>query len=382
MEPVRTIAAVAGDPGGAAALAPVLRALAGRPGYALKPLAYRQALEAWPAHGIAAAPLAEDLGPADALAHLAGVDLLLTATSFNNGAEVEKRLLHAARLAGVPSVAVLDFWGRYRARFADEHGRLAYLPDRIAVPDARAREEMVEAGFAPERLVATGQPAFDELAPLRAGWTPERRDAVRARLGVGAAERMVLFLSQPIRAVFGDRAAPLSPGYTEDEVLASLAAALERGARARGERVALVVRPHPRERRDDIVLPRTGDAVRVRVSDEGDGREAALAADLVAGMTTVLLVEACLLGCVVLSLQPGLRGRDPLPTNRDGRSLTVHRADGTDAAVRDALWDPAVQAELRARNVCEPPGGAAERVIELVQTLLRAEQAGLVRGGV
>jgi hypothetical protein len=336
--------------------------------------AYRQALDAWSAAGLRPAPLDEGMDGAGAARVLAGADLLLCATS-HNGADLEKRLTAAARAAGIPSLAVLDFWSHYALRFSRGDGDLAFAPDVVAVPDEAARAGMLAAGFAPEGLVVTGQPAFDALAEVRAGFGAERRAAVRAALGVGEGERMVLFLSQPMRAVFGaDAGNPLFPGYTEDAVLARLAAALEGAARRRGERVALVVRPHPREDAAAIALPPSG-AVRAIVSAQGEGREAALAADLVAGMQTVLLVEACLLGCVVLSLQPGLRVPDPLPTNADGRSIAVHRAEDVDAAVEGALWDEALRTEVRRRLAVTAPGGATERVVALLHALLATGEA-------
>ncbi|HYR11424.1 MAG TPA: hypothetical protein VEQ60_26820 [Longimicrobium sp.] len=350
---------------------PVLLALRNSGRYDLRVAAYRHALAAWSAAGLDPEPLDEGMDDAGAARLLAGADLLLCATS-HNGVDLEKRLIAAARGVGIPSLAVLDFWSSYALRFADADGRRAFVPDRVAVPDETARTGMLEAGFDPARLVVTGQPAFDALAAVRAGFTPERREEVRAALGVRPGERMVLFLSQPLRAVFGaEEGSPHFPGYTEDGVLARLAAALEAAARRRGERVALVVRPHPREDPASFVLPPPG-AVRTLVSAEGDGREAALAAELVAGMHTVLLVEASLLGCVVLSLQPGLRGADPLPTNRDGRSLAVYDADAIPAAVERALWDEAARAEVRARGAGAgaAAGGAAARVIEVLDSLL------------
>ena len=369
------VAAVAGDPGGAAALAPVLLAMRAAGRHDLRPLAYRHALAAWSAAGLAPEPLDEGMDGDEAARRLAGADLLLCATS-HNGVDLEKRLTAAARAAEIPSLAVLDFWSHYGLRFADGEGHPVFLPDRVAVPDEIARAGMLESGVEPGRVVVTGQPAFDALAALRAGFGPERRREVRAALGVRAGERMVLFLSQPMRAVFGDDAGnPLFPGYTEDGVLALLAAGLEGAARRRGERVVLVVRPHPREDPAAIVVPPAG-AVRTVVRAGGDGREAALAADLVAGMQTVLLVEACLLGCVVLSLQPGLRGPDPLPTNGDGRSLAVYAAAEVPAAAERALWDEAARAEVRARGAGSVPGGAAERVLALVDSLLGTGRAG------
>jgi hypothetical protein len=53
----------------------------------------------------------------------------------------------------------------------------------------------------------------------------------------------------------------------------------------------------------------------------------------------VLLYEAARLGCPVVSVQPGLRGNDALPSNRAGLSLAVYDADKLDNALAKALFD-------------------------------------------
>lgn len=62
-----------------------------------------------------------------------------------------------------------------------------------------------------------------------------------------------------------------------------------------------------------------------------------MAADLVVGMNTELLVEACYLGCITLSLQPGLRHPDRLPTNRLGFSRAVYQEDEIKPALLELL---------------------------------------------
>jgi hypothetical protein len=58
---------------------------------------------------------------------------------------------------------------------------------------------------------------------------------------------------------------------------------------------------------------------------EGNRLDDVLSSDLVIGMTTVLLVEACYLHCIVLSLQPELKQKDSLPTNAIGVSQGVYK---------------------------------------------------------
>jgi hypothetical protein len=370
--PARRIVAIAGDPGGAAAVAPVLELLR-QEGCPLHALAYRQAVASWRGRGLDVdeLPHSTDLAQAEQRLRDLGANILLSATS-DNGVNLEKPFFAAARRLGVPSLAVLDHWMNYRLRFANDKGELVYLPDRIAVMDELAREEMLAEGLDAGRLVVTGQPAFDELASFRQSATVQQRQAIRQLLGVAADERMVLFASEPISTMCGtEPSQPLYPGYTEQTVLGDVAEALGRIAERRTEKIVLVVRPHPLDNPEKLCV--CADApLRVVVDGRGKGREVVLAADLVTGMTTVLLVEASLLGCVVLSVQPGLRSADALPTNRWGVSRGIYREEDIEPALEALLFDETARAEVvdrTARIRVEP--GAARRIVRLLDSLIQ-----------
>jgi hypothetical protein len=364
------IVAIAGDPGGAAALAPVLELLRQerRP---LRALAYRQAVAYWRSRDLELdeLPAATDLEKAKQRLRDLHAGLLLSATS-DNGINLEKPFFAAARQLGIPSLAVLDHWMNYRLRFANSQGELLYVPDRIAIMDEQARREMIAEGFDAERLIVTGQPAFDELASFRQSATPQQRQAVRQMLGVTQDEHMVLFASEPISTMCGtEPSQPLYPGYTEQTVLRMLVTALERIARQCPEKIVLIVRPHPLDRPESLHCVAEG-PLRLVVDSRGKGRDVVLAADLVVGMTSMLLVEACLLGGVVLSLQPGLRQADALPTNRWGVSRGIYHAKDIEAALVSLLFDENVRAEAVARTATvrvEP--GAAKRIVRLLDSL-------------
>jgi hypothetical protein len=365
-----TIVAIAGDPGGAAALAPVLESLQ-QDGRGVRALAYRQAVSRWRGRGLAVVELAESTDQETALQYLRDrrAGILLSATSVN-GVDLERIFIMAARCLSIPSVAVLDHWANYRLRFTDKSGELSCCPDRIAVMDERARDEMIAEGFAFERLVITGQPAFDELASFQRDLVLRKHWETRQALGVGENERMVLFASEPISTIFGTEPSQrLYPGYTERTVLTTLVQALDRIAGRRPERIVLVVRPHPLDNPDDLTLPYSG-RLRLIWDGRGSGRDAVLAADLVAGMTTILLVEACMLGCIVISLQPGLRHPDVLPTNSRGVSTAVYREADIEKAVEELLFDEMARkaAIQRTKSICPRPG-AAQRVVKLLDSL-------------
>jgi hypothetical protein len=211
---VSRILVVCEDAGGARALVPVLHILARR----------GEALEAW-AVGAARTIFAAEAPPLDAAGEeaVAGADLVLTSSTCW-GERVEARAVCAARRAGRPSLTVLDFWARYRERLswpgADDLGA---LPDRLAVIDPTMEADARAAGVPGDVIVVTGSPAFDS-------WTSHPLPPPPA------GPRRVLFVSQPIEALWGT-----TLGYTETGVLrATVELARERDA-------TVAVRAHPRE---------------------------------------------------------------------------------------------------------------------------------------
>jgi hypothetical protein len=337
------IIAVAGDAGGASALVPVLLRLAERRDVELTPWAYGHAASVWQSRGIAFASLPANGSLGEAARQLGAADLLLTATSANE-LDYERHLTAEARRRGVPSLAVLDYWSNYARRFggADE------WPDRVAVMDERARDGLAAAGLDAERLVVTGQPALDEVCAWRSGSRERVRDRLRDEAGVGPRERLVLYASSPVGVALTPGEPAADVGYDTFTVLTLLIESLDLLSRQESSPITLVVRPHPREEARSF-RGLAGDAVRVTVNGEGHGRDWILASDLVTGMTSMLLVEACHLGRLTVSLQPGTRVPDPVPTNVSGASLPVYTAAEALPTLRRVLFDSPERADLERR---------------------------------
>lgn len=362
------VVALSGDPGGANALAPLIECLRQSGRVQIEARAYRQACDVWNKRGLEFTELNEQAE----LALPVSTQLLLTSTSLN-GVNLEKRYTAVARAQGIPSLAVLDFWSNYRPRFGSDD-EVDSLPDRIAIMDEQARDEMIAEGFEPERLVVTGQPAFDELLSWGAGFTADRRREVRARMGMAGDELLVVFASQPFSALCrpGAEVFP-SPGYDERIVASLLVQALEKIAEESSRRIVLAIRPHPREDADNLRHLRS-DRIRIHVGNEGDSREAIVAADLVTGMNSALLVEACYLGCLVVSLQPDLKLADALPTNRRGFSRAAFSNEEVLPTLREMLLDEnARRAAASKLTQFRPSGTATQRVAELVCSLLQRD---------
>ncbi len=370
---VPEVITVCGDAGGAKAVAPVIERLRADGRVDVRALAYVQACQMWAERNLEFEELRLPM-PSSNVAQILSTReaaLLLTGTSVNPFG-LEKQFIGEARRIGLASLTVLDFWSNYALRFSDDTGRLAFVPDLIAVMDDRALNEMVTEGFSPSRLVITGQPAFDELASYRSRMSPARRSTVRHSLGVGSEELLVVFASQPLSELYGtDPANPKYPGYDETAVLELLVDALDRVAEKYGQAIVLAIRLHPRERTDrfQTVYSRR---IRLLVPTNGASScDVATAADLVTGMTSAFLVEASYLGCTTISLQPGLRLPDVLQLDRRGLGSTVYREEEIEPALERMLLDedarPTAQVRLASIKLED---GATRRVAELAYRMM------------
>ncbi|MDX2058422.1 MAG: hypothetical protein SFV24_11520 [Gemmatimonadales bacterium] len=345
---------VLGDVGGAEAVLPVLEALQRR-GSLGQVWAGPLAAAALERAGLPFQPLAEE-----PLARLSEgrATLLLTGTSWGDEPP-ELGYLEAARTLGIPSISVIDFWSNYVARFLNRRGDMI-LPDRIAVPDQVALLEAVAEGLPEDRLVVTGNPHYERLLQRYQGFDRDARLAFRERVGLSRTATVVLFGSQPLAAMYGDRL-----GYTEHTALAAVRNGLETVAEWIGHPTVLAIRRHPREAA--APLPASTSSVRVVDASEGDALSWALAADLVVGMTSALLLQTAVLGGRVVSVQPGLVGVDRLPSNRLGLSDGVFDGADVASALYRALARPAhlgsARAVRRARGAAE---GAAFRLMDLI----------------
>ena len=342
---------VAGDPGGAAALAPVVARLRESAGYVCEAWAYRQAAELWARRGLPFDRCPDRWADADIAARLAGADALLTGTSAPNGEDCEKRAVVLARGIGVPSISFVDFWSHFGRRFADAHGNLAYLPDRVAVIDEACRDAFLALGLAAERVVVTGHPSFDDLLDAGARFSADDRRRLRASAGATDRDFLVLFASQPENGIEPWRS------------LALLAQALADPASGLGRPAMLAMRPHPKQR-GRFAPPALPSALRWSIQEEGDPLEAALSADLVCGVATMLLVEAAMLGCAVLRIDLGSATGNPV-SPLDGLP-TATRLD----ELRDALRKTAGECRrFPPRAHTHAPGGAVAALVASVAKL-------------
>lgn len=268
--------------------------------------------------------------------------------------------LVACRQAGVPTVAVqhgivYPKYFSYRHE-PDEHA--CPRPDRTAVFGAAARRLLTTlGGYAPESLVLTGSPRFDDLLGAARAWD---RDETRRRLGVAPHERLVVVASR-FRAIRDTHAS-----------IGSAFAGLVRAVEGMPD-VRAVVKPHPAEGGEGYaaVLDSAGARRFTLVDPREDLMHLLHAADVLVTVESLAAVEALVLGrpVVVLNMPTHLadlvaagaalgvaEGADP------GETLAAVLSPGT---VRERL-DRARDAYL-GELAMGVDGGATARIVALVR---------------
>jgi hypothetical protein len=301
------------EPGGAETLGPLIRLLTRQKDYEIIVLAYGHGLARFRQKGISCIETRsiqkDDL---DVIETYKPDFIITSATSLPNFDMSEKHLWQNARKAGVKTLAFLDQWQNYAIRFSgpSEEERLSYLPDFINCINQTGRSEMLAAGFDGAILLTLGHPYLSTIREVFNSIDPdELMNKLSSYPGQGDPKNTVLFVSEALREHYGD-----SLGYDQYQALDYFLKNAEKSPR----KPSVLIKLHPK----DIMAGYTPIAARyesfkpVFVQNELTALECLHAVDTVFGMTSMLLVEAFLLGKTVVSVQPGLKVEDPLVLSR------------------------------------------------------------------
>jgi hypothetical protein len=232
-------------------------------------------------------------------------------------------MIEQARGMGIVSVGVVDFIAnaeyRFRGRGTDS---LEHAPDWLLLPDRWTREAYTALGYPEERALVCGHPHYDYVRELAVQLSKENRGALRERLlpGIDKHSWLAVFVAEVSTG--------LNPGQyrcSEQYTLPGRGGSSGRTEIVLEEfldavsfikpRPYLVLRLHPKNIIDEFTAYlQEFDAV----SSGGNPLELIFAADLVVGMSSMLLLEAVLLGRQVLSILPRSVEKEWLPTLKYG----------------------------------------------------------------
>jgi hypothetical protein len=283
------------------------------------------------------------------------------------------RLVAAAKARAIPTVGLVDSSIHINFRFRGRSDNpLEFLPDIVIVPDSQSQHDFERLGVARKRIVMAGHPHWDLVRATYRLLQQRDRGELRARL---------FKLSHPARRVMlfaAEISSGMSPGqfhYSEEYTLSGRGTQRGRteivieeflaAVAPRRREVSLVLRLHPKHEPFDLLAYQSDFDF---VSQAEPSLEAVFAADMVVGMTSMLMIEAALMERPTLAILPRARETQWLPTIAAG--ITPH-ATSRDAVAEEAiaLVDHPQPPDGVALDGLFPPG-AAQRVADTLNGLL------------
>lgn len=291
-------------PGGATCLFPAINELRGRADVDVRVIAHAHAADVLAMHGVpfhdptanGSKPLVEDA--VRKMTSEYEPDLILSGAFGPIEGGLDFWLLLAAQRFRIPSYAVLDAWMNYAMRFADvDTGHpTTHLPDRMAVMDEQTVAELAGVGVPSDRLDVTGHPFLSVVRQCSNDVSVRAKH--REQLMAADGEQVVVFFSEPLR--WGEEQGLNDPlGYSEFDAFDLMVNAIGDTDRPR----LLIVKEHPRHA--SLKLPDRIGQTRVLRCETKAVLDLIIAADVVVGMSTTLLVYAYLMGKRVVAIQPG-----------------------------------------------------------------------------
>lgn len=259
-----------------------------------------------------------------------------------------------ARLRAIPTVGVVDMGVNAANRFrGGSQDPLLHAPDWLAVPDSYCRAAFEQLGYPRERLLCVGHPHYDEVRARLESSANRSTYEWRWDCFPDAPEGrpLWLFLAEGV-----DRLAPAQSFRQSDYTLhgrgdtdfrtAIVLQELIDAARELPQRPWIVLRPHPKSDMVDFASCQDGiDECRVG----GDPLPLLLSADLVIGMSTMLLLEAYLLRRPTLSILPRETEREWLITLQAGLTPVVYSRQSLRDWLRVRPYVPKFQAEIESQ---------------------------------
>lgn len=263
---------------------------------------------------------------------------LVTGTSW--GSNIELRIIAACKISGIPTLSILDFWSNYQARFRDEEGNFIY-PDYFIVMDELAASEAVNEGIPPNIIKVLGHPGLDQF---------KKEKKLKK---TSSQKRKILFLSQPLSALYGKEL-----GYTEGQVLEEIIQAVQEI-----KDYSLYVKFHPK---DSSHIKKSCS----NLSVEGNLHDIMTEYDLIIGMNTMGLLHAVLLGLPVISYQPNLQKPDICITNRLGLTRRVNTYQELKSFLNKKCFIKEIEKISLLGSYIWLDGHSTERVAEFVKEVM------------
>mgnify|MGYP001277211172 CR=1 FL=1 len=283
-------------------------------------------------------------------------------------------LIASAKRKGIKTIGVIDAYGNADYRFRGKtDDPLAYATEWLAVPDPWTEAVYTSLGFPAQRIAVCGHPHYDHVLKEVARLAREDRRRLRKRMFTAkrADDPVVVFVSEistglnPGRYSYsGDytlHGRGVSRGRTEiviEEFLDALAFS--------GQGTYRVLRMHPKNTREELASFLNDFQ---QISQNDAVLELVYASDLVVGMTSMLLMEAAVMGRRTLSVVPRREEGESLPTIRAGITPCVWTRETLRAILPDLL-DPCRPKTTMAENEPFVQSGSLQKTAAFITEVL------------
>ena len=216
----------------------------------------------------------------------------------------ELHFVQAAVEFGFPVVTFIDHWTCYLNRFSySRTNSIEVLPSIICVNDERAKADCIQLGFPKNKLVVTGNPAWDTLSNYAAKLI-QNKHSILEKYGIAglAHNNIFCFVSSPLNED------GLNSFYqcNEVDVLKAVVTALVKQYDLGN--FTLLCLLHPRETAVKYQMLTECRGVDLRIFQLGADNKLDFSTVSISafGMSSMLLVEYAILGVPVFSIQPVL----------------------------------------------------------------------------
>lgn len=318
------------DPGGANTVIPLVGALNGR-GYEVRLFGKDIALERYSMAGLEGKDIigfVKNINQ-DAIEDLLlseNPDFIITGTSACDF--TEKYLWKASEKLNIPSFAILDQWINYGIRFSrystaeigeyEKDKSLPYLPSRILVMDEYAREEAIKDGLDPSKILVSGQPYFETLLKEKEKASSEMLKELRSRLGIGSDDLIITFASEPVSKDYKND----YWGFNEKTIFEQLFEGVKEVSKRSGKKISMIIKVHPREDEGCFEgIASETEKLKIIIDRDSKPMYLILISDIVAGMSSMFLIEAAIIGKPVLSLLMGMNNKRESPFVLDRKGI-------------------------------------------------------------
>lgn len=345
------------DPGAANCVAHLPAALASL-GFDARLMTSHCATEFMRQRGVPVESLGSEMS-ASTLLHSLQPRLVLVGTA-ENPATIGLDLIGEARRLHIETIGVVDAPGngpyRFRGRSAEP---LAHAPDRLIVFDDATKATFSALGFASQRIDICRHPQFEFVETARARLIAEGPDAVRRRVFPECADgRTIVIFGAEVSVGIQQEGYHRTTDYTlmgrgchSDRTAIVLEEVLDALALC-NPRPYVVLRLHPKNTSSDFEMF----ASEVdHVSAGTPAVDVIYAADIVIGMTSMLVFEAALLGKQTLSVVPRAIEASTLPGFHTGLVPWVCTRDELRARLKQMLNACSIAPHTQARTLTSAP---------------------------